>query len=128
MSLPLHSSSERTQRDPLDIIRSWVDDAASDGDPDIYTGRRRWKRVRWQVPVTIEARPSGPRLACQFVTSRDVSEAGIGFWCSQELELGTPVRLAVDDGSEFVEGRVKQCTESIGGFIIGVQFAAAEPR
>ncbi len=110
------------QAEAAEIIRGWVADAELDGVADVYSGKRRWPRVKWQVPVMIEALPSGERQSSMFVTSRDISEGGIGVWCNQAIEPGTMIRLFVDDGEEHVEGRVRQCTETVGGFIIGVEF------
>jgi len=116
------STQSSEQTDPVAVIQSWVDDASVDGDMDAYAGKRRWARVRWQVPVTIETRPAGTQQKCHYVTSRDVSAGGFGVWCNQPIEPGTKVRLSVHDGSESVDAQVKQCTETVGGFIIGVEF------
>ncbi|RJP38594.1 MAG: PilZ domain-containing protein [Phycisphaerales bacterium] len=110
------------ETDAAAIIRGWVADAELDGASDVYSGKRRWPRIKWQVPVMIETLTTGQRQTSLFVTSRDISEGGIGVWCNQPVEPGTMIRLFVDDGEEHVEGRVRQCTETVGGFIIGVEF------
>ena len=120
------STQPSEQSSPAAIVQSWVDDAVSDGETDAYTGKRRWPRVKWQVPVTIEARTGGAKQECRYATSRDVSPGGIGVWCSQPVTDGTIVRLSVADGEEYVDARVQQCTETVGGYIVGLEFLPSD--
>ena len=120
------STQPSEQWSPAAIVQSWVDDAVSDGESDAYTGKRRWPRVKWQVPVMIETCAGGDKQECRYATSRDVSPGGIGVWCSQPVTDGTLVRLSVADGEEYVDARVQQCTETVGGYIVGLEFVSSD--
>ena len=120
------SSSATATRNPETLVRSWLGDAEIDGETDAYTGKRQWPRFKWHAPVTIEVPATGTRRESLYASARDISEGGIGVWCSHAMEANTAVRLYVDDASEYVQGRVRQCTTTVGGFIIGVQFTLPE--
>ena len=55
---------------------------------------------------------------------RDISEGGIGLFCHQEWHPGEPVRICRPDQSgRYAAGKVVHCTQTVGGFLVGVEVA-----
>ncbi|MFH0983824.1 MAG: PilZ domain-containing protein [Planctomycetota bacterium] len=103
-------------------LKEWLADAQLEGQQDTYASKRQYPRVTWAVPVTLELL-DGPRVGkCDFAVSKDISEGGIGVRCHRALVLRTLVRILIDECGPSVHARVTHCTETVGGFIIGVEF------
>jgi hypothetical protein len=107
------------------LIAAWLTEAKRDGIVDDYAGKRRWPRVTWQTQVTLQIdTPRGTRTV--FAAARDISEGGIGLRVRERLAAMTPVRVIIGETNEFVIGRVAHCTDSLGGFVIGIEFQRVE--
>lgn len=103
-------------------VRNWLADAASTGNKDVYAGKRKFARYTWIVPVVVEVL-SGPSCdATVYATARDISSGGLGLKVRQRLQPGASVRVTLDEGEEFVIGRVRHCSEALGGFLVGIEF------
>ena len=103
-------------------VRQWLVNARLRGEEDVYAGKRRRPRVTWQVPVTVEILDGVRANQSDYATSKDVSAGGMGLRCRRAIEARTLVRVVTDEDGRFVHARVMHCTETIGGFFIGVEF------
>jgi hypothetical protein len=112
------------QADQDAVIADWLAEARITGTEDAYRGKRRWPRVTWQVPVTLEVHPGERRSRTCHATSRDISEGGLGLRLRQRLPAMAPVRVFIGEDERSVRGRVVHCTDTLGGFIVGVEFVS----
>ena len=103
-------------------IREWLANARLEGREDTYAGKRRYPRVTWVVPVTVEFLDGERAGENDFAMSKDISEGGVGLRCRRPLAVRTLVRVMTDEGAPCVHARVMHCTETLGGFIVGLEF------
>lgn len=111
-----HLSTEETRT----TLRDWLNDARLDGQEDHYAGKRTHPRVTWPIPVTARIM-TGPRAGdVEYTALRDVSPVGVAFRLRRAIPVGDSVRVTCDTDERSVEGKVIRCTETVGGYVIGV--------
>jgi hypothetical protein len=60
---------------------------------------------------------------------RDVNENGVGIQCRTAIAEWTEVRIQLQDQpDEYVDGVVVHCTETVGGYKIGVRIEPSKVR
>jgi len=94
------------------------------GHADTEYGKRRWTRWRAAMPLELTKDPADP-AASWGVTMQNVSGGGIGFRSKRKLRYGEVVYIREwlsGESDVWVSGTVTYCTESILGFLVGVQF------
>ena len=115
----------RSDSDFEGTVSRWLDEARATGRADAYAGKRRWVRYTWKVPVTVDVATGGTGQASQPAYSRDLSRGGLGLKCRQRIETASLVRVTRDQTNETMYGRVRHCTGTFGGFIVGIEFEAS---
>ncbi|HUU81988.1 MAG TPA: PilZ domain-containing protein [Phycisphaerae bacterium] len=105
-------------------VDCWLEEARETGRADAYAGKRRWVRYTWQVPVTVKVLHAADTHPPQYAYTRDISRGGLGLKCRQPIEHLSLVRIMRDDTGETITGRVRYCTKTITGFVIGIEFEA----
>jgi hypothetical protein len=100
--------------------------AKTRGSADVYAERRRTKRVAEGIPLEVTFDPLN-ESASFAVTMRDISEGGVSFWSTGEMDLG--VKLHVREFSpgkspSWIPVRVKHCTMAVRGYLVGAAFEA----
>lgn len=104
------------------IVQTWLNDARIQGGADVYTGKRRHQRFRWNRTITLEINPGKQNACRRSVQAKDISKSGIGLRTREAVAPNTPVRAYIEDEDRFVEGRVRHSTSTIGAFIVGIEF------
>jgi len=110
-------------------VAQWLAEALATGTTDHYTGKRRHPRTTWNAELQVRML-SGDRLGdVRYVTARDVSEGGLGFFCRTSIAPFTSIEVARNDRQAGVAAVVMHCTQSLGGYCIGAEFRVerAEP-
>jgi hypothetical protein len=64
-----------------------------------------------------------------YVTTRDLNQDGVGFFCKQQFAVGQNVLIIKDTdlGPVEVAGAICHCTGTVGMYKIGVRFDFVEP-
>lgn len=109
-------------RRPLEIIAQWLHEAKQEHEGDTWLNRRRRKRFRWSSPLDIYAACHEHLKAPIPADACDLSEIGMGFRCRIKIPRETIVFICRRGTSEGVRARVTACTQTVGGYRIGVQF------
>jgi len=104
------------------VVRQWLAEAHVLGEESEYAGKRRHPRVAWQMPITVDILDGASAGESYYATSKDISEGGMGFRCRRAVPVWSCVRVTCDDDGQYVHGQVMHCTETVGGFIVGMQF------
>ena len=117
--------TQGTNRDTV-VTMKWLADARRTGQKDTYTGKRSAPRYTWQSAVTIEILDDSDD-ADIYATTRDISAGGLGIRTRSRLAAGTLVRISTDATDESLLGRVRHCSESLGGFYVGIAFESDTP-
>ncbi len=102
--------------------QQWLADACLAGQEYEYAGKRHYQRTTWQVPITVEILDGTRAGEHEYAMARDISESGMGFRCRRAVPVWSLVRITVDQDGSYVHAQVKSCTDTIGGFLIGVEF------
>lgn len=118
------TAQSRTNWNQDDTISQWLDEAHQTGQSDSYAGKRRTVRYTLEAPVLVEIIDAGPRTAPQYGYCRDISRGGMGVKCRQRIATMSRVRVTREDTDEAVYGRIRHCTATLNGFIIGIEFEA----
>ncbi len=103
------------------LVRGWVRRAAITGRTDSYEGKRQNARTSWSVPVVLRLNEDGFERIL-YTMSRDVSLSGLGVVGKERLPVMTQVEIWVGSEDRCVMGRVMHCTQTIGGYVIGIEF------
>ncbi len=106
--------------------RKWLTDAHRMGQKDTYAGKRRQTRYTWNTAVTVEFVDDADETPL-FATTRDISIGGLGIRTRRRIDVNTLVRISTDATNESVRGRVRHCSESLGGFFVGIEFVESTP-
>jgi len=130
----ISAHSHQTQ-DSTSTIERWMNEAGRTGYTHSEFVGRRSDRVTWDARLTVEVfgedgDVSYDQPACQtlFVTALDISPFGMGFRCRTELPVGAAISVILDDTEEQVRATVRKCTETVGAYLIGVEFRIAPPK
>ncbi len=118
------TAESRTDWNQDDTAGQWLDEAQETGRADSYAGKRCAVRYTLEVPVLVEVIGEGSRTAPQYGYSRDVSRGGMGVKCRQRIATMSRVRVTREDTNEALYGRIRHCTTTLNGFIIGIEFEA----
>ena len=88
--------------------------------------RRSWRYV-WAAPGTVKLADSRDPSKPRFITTHNISAQGMGFGSLHVLEPGCKVLITLPIGEDELQipATVVHCTESVGGFIVGVSFDLA---
>ncbi len=109
-------------RTDQDILADWLARAGEDGVEDLYRGKRAHPRVTWQAPVSIEFPDSSESAGAAFAYASDVSQGGMSVRCRQEAEVFSRMCVTLDETGESLYGKVRHCTRTTTGFVIGIEF------
>lgn len=124
MLLSVKAKRTETQRTEA-VVQRLLSQARRDGQRDAYAGKRRQPRFSWQASVTVEV--VGTRTSQAFyATTRDIGAGGMGLRTRQRLAPLTVVRVNVEGEDEPLNGRVRHCSETVGAFLIGIEFVRSE--
>jgi len=139
-------------RDDRGSIAALVASARSEGRPDRFVGKRRWRR--YAVGIEMEAATistDGTVGPAQMVRVHNVSGGGIGFWSSENFVAGAVIRVRApadtesaphaapdamphgdgasssggnrtDESDKWIRARVKHCAAALDGFLIGAAY------
>lgn len=100
-------------------IRSWLHIAADDATLDIYAGKRLTPRFGWNCAMELQADDGR-----HFIYAEDICPTSIAVVCKAVIKPGTIVALRRDEPEPWVQARVVQITETLGGFRTGLIFVA----
>ncbi len=118
-------TTAQTNTDELRTINDWVEDAQAQGGPiDLYSGKRREPRRIWDAMLDVHVLTGATEGSFHYATARDISGGGMGIQCRQKLEPGTWVGMYVSGCDQGATAIVRHCTETIGGYVIGLEFVA----
>ncbi|MGE0479782.1 MAG: ATP-binding protein [Phycisphaerae bacterium] len=107
-------------------IARLLDIAVSEGERDIYSGKRRW--VRYHLGARLEVQVLGSGANGRRTTTavmHNISGGGLGFWTRDLLSEHTRIRIRElgDDGpSSWVSARVTHASLGIRGYLVGAAF------
>lgn len=104
------------------IIQKWMTEAVADGGRDHYSGKRKNPRIEWFAPVMLVVSPGQPGERTYFAQCRDISKKGLGVRSPESIPERTIVRVYVNDGEDFVAGRVKHTSSTVGAYALGIEF------
>ena len=115
-----HSASFSTLS--RETLKAWLDEAQSAGQPEPILGERRHPRFLWVMYVEVmKIGNAAEKSPCRI---RDISEGGIGLFCHQKWSTEEPVRICrPNQRGQHVDGKVVHCTQTVGGFLVGVEVA-----
>lgn len=133
-------------------IAALMDSARSEGRPDGFVGKRRWRR--YAVGIEMEAAAIGADGAVgptRLVRVHNMSGGGIGFWSSERFDAGSIIQLRAPAEAEplqqpqpdetpqpfrttstgrnqeacendWIRARVMHCAVALDGFLVGVGY------
>lgn len=107
-------------------VRQWVTEARVFGQECGYAGKRRHPRITWQAPLTVQILDGARVGESEYGAARDISEGGVGLRVRRSVPVWSHVRVTYDGDGRQVYGQVMHCTETVGGFIVGVQFQSQQ--
>ena len=85
--------------------------------PDTVLQKRTAVRITWYVLIEVRGGDKEPIQA----RIRDVTGEGLGIQCRVNFRERSELRIRLaDQPDEFLDGVVVHCTETIGGFKIGI--------
>lgn len=111
-----------TSKRPQDIVKQWLTEATDVDGGDAYLNRRRHKRYIWTGTIDVYAGSHCRRSVPVMADCRDISEMGMGLRCRMKLAVGTTIYICRGGTGEGIRARVAVCTQTVGGYIVGVQF------
>jgi len=94
--------------------------------------KSEWRRKHWRlnvdVPGTVEMQENPKTADPLTITTRNISEEGLGFWSDQPIPKGCKILATIetDQGTVEVRGSITHCTGIIGRFMVGVLFDLIE--
>lgn len=100
-----------------EIIGTWLEEAKATSPAASYSARRAEPRFEWHSPL--ELRVNGK---VHYVTTRDISQAGIGINSRLELSDKTAVQIRRGPAEPWINAKVKRATQTVGGYKVGVGF------
>ena len=105
-----------------ETLKAWLDEAQIAGQPESILGERRHPRFLWVMYVEVmKIGNAAEKSPCRI---RDISEGGIGLFCHQKWSTEEPVRICrPNQPGMHVDGTVVHCTQTVGGFLVGVEVA-----
>ncbi|UCG15827.1 MAG: PilZ domain-containing protein [Phycisphaerales bacterium] len=103
-------------------MAQWLAEALATGTTDHYTGKRRHPRTTWNAELQVRVLSDGRAHDVRYVTARDVSRGGLGFFCRTSIAPFTSIEVARNDRQAGVAAVVMHCTQSLGGYCIGAEF------
>jgi len=131
----LTSEHHRQTEGSAGTIERWMTEAGRTGRTHSEFVGRRSDRVTWDARLTVEVFGEDGHVALDqpasqtlFVTALDISPFGMGFRCRTALPVGCAISVILDDTEEHVLATVRKCTETIGAYLIGVEFSTAQPK
>lgn len=107
---------------PQEIVHAWLAEAHASNEADTWTGKRSQRRHEWSANLDIYPVTSRRRATSVLATARDISETGLGFRCRKKFERGSQVLICRAGEEQAVPATVSACTQSVGGYLIGVLF------
>ncbi|HEY3241985.1 MAG TPA: PilZ domain-containing protein [Phycisphaerae bacterium] len=101
--------------------RSWLHEALATGSVDAYIGKRRHARVSWNVPAILRV-TLDHRARLLYVSTRNVSASGMAVVCRERISAMSMIQVCIGGEERCVAGRVMHCTQTLGGYLIGIEF------
>lgn len=109
------------------VIHEWVREASKGGMKDSYEGKRAHTRTTWSTPLAVKILSGPDKNTVVMVKAKDVSLGGVGFISRLQIPLHVEVEICAGNSARCVKGRVKHATNTVSGFIIGVEFDTPAP-
>ena len=123
-----HEKTEATRpnAEPACRLR---DAAASQGEPDCYTGKR--SRIRFNAALQLDASVDQPDTPETWpVIMHNASGGGCAFWSKRWIAVGTQLlvrQFTPGHDEAWMPGQVQHCTPGLRGFLVGVEFDNPAP-
>ena len=108
-------------------VDMWLAEARRYGREDVYAGKRQHVRVTWEAPVTVVVYDGRQAGETDHATTRDISSGGLGLRCRRPLAVHSLVAVVSEIDGQCVHATVMHCTETLGGFLVGVEFLPRTP-
>ena len=118
----INAMTKNDNRTEERTVRTWLANASRTGAKDVYAGKRKFVRYTWLTSAKVEVRSGVSCDTTVYASTRDISAGGLGLKVRQRLQPGAIVRVTLDEGGESVTGRVRHCSEALGGFYVGIEF------
>ena len=116
-----------TQLEDASLVDAWRQQARQAGRTNAYAGKRRTPRTTWNAALEVYVPKSAVGTAIHYATARDISAGGIGLQCRQAIPDCTLVRICRAGELTGVSAMVMHCTQSLTGYIIGLEFRFDDP-
>lgn len=107
---------------PQDIVSRWMNEALAINEGDTWLNRRRRTRYDWSPTLDVYSISNEDSALPIIAMGRNISEMGMGFRSRIKIPLHSCVLICRGGTSEGVRARVASCTQTVGGYVIGVQF------
>jgi hypothetical protein len=104
------------------VIATWLNEAHEMDSGDTWSNRRHSARFYWTAPIDVYLENGRCQKGTLIATGRDVSESGIGLRTRHEIPTGSTVLVCRGGDTEGVPGMVTACTQTVGGFVVGIKF------
>jgi c-di-GMP-binding flagellar brake protein YcgR len=111
----------RTKKQMQEILRQIHSESDATSRTD---GRRQAFRATFGAMGSITCTSAGKTADEIYISTRDISEMGLGFLTKADMRTGQTVvvTLDTDHGTIEIPGTVVHCTTTLGGKKVGVQF------
>jgi hypothetical protein len=103
------------------VVLTWLSQAASSGERDNYASKRHELRITWTASLAVRVLDPADSSEVLYCKAKDVSRRGLSFISRREIPSDARVEISAD-GPETVTAVVRQCTMTVGSYIIGVEF------
>jgi signal transduction histidine kinase/CheY-like chemotaxis protein len=110
-------------------IARLVNRARTEGEPDHFSGKRRWTRYKLGLRLEITTGTGRPEETWG-VTMHNISGGGFGFWSRRPLNEYDQVFVrewSETEPTEWLPACITHCTVGLQGYLIGARFENACP-
>ncbi len=105
-------------------IARLVGKARTEGEPDVFFGKRQWRR--YQLGLPLEVTTGGGKVSDTWASvMHNISGGGFGFWSKRALAENESIFVrewGASSAGEWLPARVTHCTVGIQGYLIGARF------
>ena len=108
------------------IRQQWLDEARQTGEADSFASKRGHARYTWREQLDLVVQLPGGRTEEYIATARDISESGLMVFCRSEIDPSQHGEVSQSGTGEAVPVITRHCTQTLGGFLIGLDFVWEE--
>jgi hypothetical protein len=104
------------------LLQQWLTRARREGEEDVFSGKREWKRFDYKFPVEIVLE-NGRSAEPLYAETHTVSAGGASIWCRSGIDVLSHVRICEwpsDQATGWLTGRVVYCDSGLRGYMIGI--------